>query len=213
MMRQCVQCGETKPLVNFTRDKTRKDGKNPRCKYCVSINLAAKYGVPQEKVKKINYDVQAKYHARPDVKAKKRENARKLRLAMTPEQIEAKRLTTAEWRKRSPRTAISCNLHLALRRRPTENPVTLDEAMEIWFSQDGRCAVTGIEMTWRQGKVTQTSISMDRIDFEKGYSKENIRFVCQAINQFRGRMTDDEMYAMAEAIIAHRKRPKLKLVS
>lgn len=202
MLRKCVQCEQEKTLVNFSRDKTRKDGKNPRCKYCVSVNLAAKYGVPKEKVKKINYEVQVKYGQRPEVMAKRRERARNHRLSMTPEQIEAKRMTTAEWRKKSPRTAISANLFLALRRRPTANPITLDEAMEIWFSQNGECSVTGIKMTWRQGKVMPTSISMDRIDPSIGYEKGNIRFICHAVNLFKSTGTDAEMLVMARAIIA-----------
>lgn len=202
MLRKCVQCGEEKTLVNFTRDKTRSDGKNPRCKYCVSVNLAARYGVPQEKVRKINYESQVKYGQKPEVMARRRERARKHRLSMTPEQIDAKRIATAEWRKRSPRTAISANLFLALKRRPTLNPITLDEAMEIWFEQDGKCVITGIAMTWRQGKVMPTSISMDRIDPSLGYEKGNIRFICHAVNLFKSTNTDEAMIAMARAIIA-----------
>ncbi len=85
--------------------------------------------------------------------------------------------------------------------------------MEMFNRQDGCCALSGIKMTWMRGGLSPTSMSMDKIDPSLGYSRENLRLICHAINMFRGQMDDDQMYAMAEAIIAHRKRPKLKLVS
>lgn len=43
---------------------------------------------------------------------------------------------------------------------------------------------------------------MDRIDQNRGYVGGNVRLICYAINNFRGRMTDDEMLAMARILIA-----------
>lgn len=202
MKKVCNGCGEEKDLVNFARDKTKPDGKNPICKYCVSVRLAEKYGVPRERVRKINYSTQNAYWNRPEVKARRREYQRELRKRMTAEQLENRRVKTREWRERSPRTAISANLFNALRRRPTANPVTLDELMEMWHCQGGRCAISGVEMTWRRGKVLGTSISLDRVDQCGGYTKGNTRLICQAVNLFRGNGTDEEMLVMARAIIA-----------
>ncbi len=47
-----------------------------------------------------------------------------------------------------------------------------------------------------------TSISIDRIDPSLGYSFGNIRLVCYQVNTFRGRWTDEQMLAMARAIVA-----------
>lgn len=60
----------------------------------------------------------------------------------------------------------------------------------------------GIKMTWAQGKVLPTSISLDRIDHTQGYSSDNLRLICHAVNAFKGQMTDAEMLVMARAIIA-----------
>jgi hypothetical protein len=62
-------------------------------------------------------------------------------------------------------------------------------------------------MTWGRGKVTATSISLDRIDADGGYTAGNVRLLCHAVNAFRGRMSDSEMIAMARAIVAKADEP------
>jgi len=56
-------------------------------------------------------------------------------------------------------------------------------------------------MTWAQGKVLPTSITLDRINPDKGYTRRNVRLVCHAVNSFRGRMKDKEMLQMAKQIV------------
>lgn len=104
-------------------------------------------------------------------------------------------------------------LRHGLKRVFTENPATIDDLMGKFDAQNGRCALTGIQMTWGKGKVLPTSISLDRIDQDQGYSCDNVRLICHAINAFRGRMSDDEMFTMALALIGNMKKPKLRLVS
>lgn len=102
----------------------------------------------------------------------------------------------------SPRFALGAGLAHAVKRVKTENPVTLDELMSMWRAQLGLCAVSGVIMTWRQGRITSTTISIDRIDCERGYSSDNVRLVCYAVNAFKGRMSDVQMLDMARAIVA-----------
>ena len=35
-MKTCTKCGETKPLDDFYRDRSRADGRNPRCRECTA---------------------------------------------------------------------------------------------------------------------------------------------------------------------------------
>ena len=102
----------------------------------------------------------------------------------------------------SPRTVMMITLSHGLKRRPTNKPATIDDLMEIFERQSGRCALSGITMTWAKGVVMPTSLSLDRIDQNKGYSADNIRLLCHAINAFRGRMSDGQMIEMARAVIA-----------
>ncbi len=44
-------------------------------------------------------------------------------------------------------------------------------------------------------------MTMDRIDSSRGYSRGNVRLICHAVNMFKGTMSDDEMFAMAVALV------------
>jgi hypothetical protein len=107
----------------------------------------------------------------------------------------------------NPRHALNINLLTALRYRPCDNPITLDQLADLFVAQEGRCALSGVTMTWGRGKVTATSISLDRIDADGGYTAGNVRLLCHAVNAFRGRMSDSEMIAMARAIVAKADEP------
>lgn len=102
----------------------------------------------------------------------------------------------------SPRHALNINILTALKYRPCEKPITLDELEQIFTAQNGRCALSGIEMTWGKGRVLPTSISLDRIDTDGDYTSGNVRLLCHCVNAFRHRMSDAEVIAMARAIVA-----------
>ena len=103
---------------------------------------------------------------------------------------------------RDPAQAMGKSLRRALYRRPTKNSVTLNQLMNIWRKQDGKCAVTGLVMTWAKGTYLPTSISIDRIDSSIGYRLDNVRLICYAINAFKGVWSDDHMIEMARAIVS-----------
>ncbi len=102
--------------------------------------------------------------------------------------------------RRTPRYALISILALARKRADT----TIDQQylLELYDVQQGLCALSGIKMTWATGKMSPTSISVDRIDQAKGYIEGNVRLVCVAINAFRSTMSDQEMLKMARALIA-----------
>lgn len=53
----------------------------------------------------------------------------------------------------------------------------------LWDAQEGRCALTGVPMTYavRKGRV-MTNASIDRIDSRLGYSPGNVQLVCFIAN-------------------------------
>ena len=68
--------------------------------------------------------------------------------------------------------------------------VTKEDFLELWENHKKehgmKCLMTGVEMTHVRGKgiknKTPTNISVDRLDNEKGYTKQNIIFVTQEFN-------------------------------
>lgn len=128
----------------------------------------------------------SKYRSRPEVK-------RMLRASDT------------KWKQQSPRYPLKTAINNARKRRPAgERSATVDELLAMYHRQRGRCALTGIAMTWAGGQKMPlpTSISIDRIDNARGYELDNLRLICHAINAFRGRMSDAEMLDMARALVA-----------
>lgn len=79
-----------------------------------------------------------------------------------------------------------------------------------WFASrwTGRCELTNLEFNGpekRKGyKSRNLSPSIDKIDPNKGYTKDNCRIILWAINSLKRDGTDDEMYLVAEALIKNR---------
>lgn len=106
----------------------------------------------------------------------------------------------------SPRNVLAKARKRALVRCPTEDPITTKQLYDLWKQQDGRCPISGSRLTWGEGKITATSLSLDRIDPRFGYDAHNVRLVCYAVNAFKGQMSDQEMLAMAKAIVGNMER-------
>jgi len=83
------------------------------------------------------------------------------------------------------------HLKKAKRSRLLEVDIDLDFLERMWNEQDGRCAITGYPMTY--SKSCLFGVSIDRIDSSKGYTKNNIQLVCQAINFGKNQYTNQEM--------------------
>ena len=70
------------------------------------------------------------------------------------------------------------------------------DVLEKWKRCKGKCQVSGMKMTHRRdgtGKKLYTNVSIDRIDNDIGYNKENIRLVCWAVNIMKHNMSDTEL--------------------
>jgi len=82
-----------------------------------------------------------------------------------------------------------------------EMKITLEDLQDLWDLQDGKCAISGIQMTYifNNGR-TPTNVSLDRINPLEGYTKENIQLVCMATNQMKSDLSMDELLYFCEQI-------------
>lgn len=71
--------------------------------------------------------------------------------------------------------------------KPARKDLSIKDLLQILKEQDGKCALTGVQLTCKLEKGTKfkTNASIDRIDAGGPYIKENIQLVCRAVNQFR----------------------------
>jgi hypothetical protein len=78
-----------------------------------------------------------------------------------------------------------------------------DFLLQLLKTSGYKCAVTGLEMnlisTGRK-KTNPYKCSLDRIDSDKGYTKDNVRFVCWAVNQMKAERTDEEFKFWVETL-------------
>lgn len=164
--------------------------------------------VTEEQKEKYRANNKAWYAANKDRMAaerkKKRDTDPKYRAALNARNAE----NMKRYRTDGPRPSLTCSLSNARKRRPNSD-LTVAQLMQMWEDQKGLCAVTGLKMTWGNGKnggrVNAFSVSIDRINHRKDYTKKNVRLVCHAVNSFRGQMTDAAMVEMAKCIVRNAK--------
>lgn len=183
MKKRCLSCGIEKSIDDFHKAKLGVLGRQTKCKKCTSEWHRA-------------------YNARSDVKEKKGPRVRVYNKKWREANPEKAKENYAIWRAKTPAQALGKSLRRSLQRHPTDCPVTLKELMQIWDAQDGCCVLSGIKMTWGMGTYYPTSISIDRINSDIGYTKENVRLICYAINAMKGVWDDKHVIEMSLAIAA-----------
>lgn len=88
------------------------------------------------------------------------------------------------------------------KKRNIYNDIIIEDLYELWNTQNGKCAISGIDLTVESynGRVN-TNVSIDRIDSTKGYTKSNIQLVCSTINMMKGSLNIDELIFFCENIL------------
>lgn len=221
-MKICGKCKNNLALSAFTKDKNRPDGLFIWCGKCRSAYRAEAHAAAHPERRRVTSKGTMVYKDKVCIDCQKLlpfsqfyrkrsaadgktsyciecSNARSVKWHR--EQTNKKPHWRLAWRQKTPRQTLNTTLYGALKRKPSKSPPTVDDLMQMFAAQNGRCAVSGIEFTWAKGKLLPTSITLDRIDQKGDYSKGNIRLVCHAVNAFRGIMTDEEMFAMARTIV------------
>lgn len=80
--------------------------------------------------------------------------------------------------------------------------ITTDEAIEAFELQGGRCVLTGEPLT-TNGNFTAITASLDRIDNQRGYEKDNIQWIHKALNLMRGDMPIEDFVDACRRVAAH----------
>lgn len=88
--------------------------------------------------------------------------------------------------------------------------ITLDDLFEIWNRQEGRCALTDYEMVTSGSQYEPMKASLDRIDSNGIYEKENVRLVCLWSNIARHVQTDGDFIDLC-ALVAENAESKLRV--
>jgi len=77
---------------------------------------------------------------------------------------------------------------------------------QLWIDQQGLCAVSNVKMETNTGTHkyrNNLKASIDRINSELGYTKNNVRFLCWQNNNGIGAGSDDEYFTMCASVYFH----------
>ena len=82
------------------------------------------------------------------------------------------------------------------KRRDLKFNITKDYLYELWKKQDGKCAISGIELNMpkkaREQRGPKCTASIDRINNSVGYIKGNVQWVHKDVNRMRREYTIDK---------------------
>jgi hypothetical protein len=85
--------------------------------------------------------------------------------------------------------------------------ITIDDIKSQYNNQVGLCAMTRFKMTWiKHPNESEThinnkfNISVDRIDSNKGYTKDNIQLVCATANIIKNKLPQDKFIEICKKI-------------
>tara|TARA_R100001163_G_C5054606_1_gene191140 strand:- start:398 stop:913 length:516 start_codon:yes stop_codon:yes gene_type:complete len=92
-------------------------------------------------------------------------------------------------------------------RHQVHEDLTLQDLLDLWKKQDGKCAQTGIPMTHLKGAgIIDTNVSVDRIDNNiKEYNKNNIQLVCYRYNMMKHNQQEKHLKTWCKAILDYSK--------
>lgn len=93
--------------------------------------------------------------------------------------------------------------------RDYEFDLTLEYLWELYKKQNGKCAITGVEITLfpDHNHTRSQTASPDRIDSLKGYIKGNVQWVHKRINRIKNILTIDELVFWANLIVKNHNHP------
>jgi hypothetical protein len=81
--------------------------------------------------------------------------------------------------------------------------LTAAQLEDLWEAQNGRCALTGIPMTFDAGG-SETNASIDRINAGGPYTLDNIQLVCYRANWMKNTMDMDSFNYWVSVLFKHR---------
>jgi hypothetical protein len=81
---------------------------------------------------------------------------------------------------------------------------------QLYKKQNGKCAYTGkkiflpIYVKQLRGENNENIASLDRIDNDKGYIKNNLHWICKRVNYMKHSMTEDYFFEWIKLIYKYR---------
>ena len=169
------------PLLDFSRDSSRKDGYHNHCKQC---RRRARQEWYKENRVEIREKIKDDYYLNHE---------------------ESKSKAAVKARKYKEQRGVTWALLMSVKTRAKKRGMDCD-LEEVDLVVPERCPVLGIVLQQRVGSRGPDYPTVDRIDNTKGYTKDNIRIISWRANNLKGTATLEELILLGED--AERQRSK-----
>lgn len=193
MEKKCWKCQEIKDVTHFYKDSYSKDGLQKACKDC-------------QKKRNNEYALAHKDYFKQKNKEKYNPEENPERYQQYKDKFLEGRVKQSSSVRGRLKTLLSSAKGRALK-KGLDYELSYDWLFEQYKKQEGKCLLTGIPLEFcvnadKSRRYQPFSPSLDRIDPSKGYTKENVRLVCTAINVAMNEW-GEELYAkVCQAYIA-----------
>ena len=64
---------------------------------------------------------------------------------------------------------------------------------QLWEEQQGKCAITKVDLKLENSYNKNYQASLDRIDSSKGYVKGNVRYISVSVNWLKNNLDDNHL--------------------
>lgn len=179
--KECRLCNETKSLDNFNKSVCGKFGYANECKEC-----------RKEARKQLNY---------PRIKEGNK-LCNKCNINKDVSEFNSDSRNTDGFIKLLYKDLIS-----NAKKRNIQVYVTIDDIKSQYENQLGFCTLTRFKLTWSKYPVesqfhinNKYNISVDRIDSNKDYTKNNIQLVCALVNIIKYKLSSDKFIELCKKI-------------
>jgi hypothetical protein len=114
------------------------------------------------------------------------------------------RNTTTKWYSRSLEKRLRYVIQLGIGRaskKKIEWNLSLEFLTQLWEKQEGKCVYSGVPLSYEDNHPH--TVSLDRIDSSKGYSEDNVQFVCTIVNYVKQRFDETTFLKFCKSVTQH----------
>ena len=79
--------------------------------------------------------------------------------------------------------------------------LSLEFLMQLWEKQGGICVYSGVPLSYEDNHPH--TVSLDRIDSSKGYTEDNVQFVCTIVNYVKQRFDEGVFFDFCKSVTQH----------
>jgi hypothetical protein len=200
MMKRCSKCGEVKPLTEFYKDLSKKDGFRNDCKSCFSRRRREYYAENKEEIlaKNREYNLKNRDSIRKAEKAYNETHSEEIKqyrrsrhvinrdknIARSKDFYEENKPRILEEQKDKRRKRPSYSIFYAAKNRAKENNIPFS-LVEEDVVIPRLCPILGIPLERGTGVHHDESPSLDRIVPELGYIRENVAVISYRANTLK----------------------------